>query len=44
MIWDYNRRMVRCSMDGYIKQALLELKHIPSNNRHHKAPSNPIAR
>ena len=39
MIWDYNRREVRCSMDGYVKQALIELEHIPSDNRHHAAPS-----
>ena len=25
--WDYNKRTVRLSMDGYVKQALLEFQH-----------------
>ena len=39
LVWDYNRRTVCCSMKDYIKQALTELKHIPSDSCHHSAPS-----
>ena len=36
--WDYDKRTVRLSMDGYIKQALLELEHVvPALPQH--APS-----
>ena len=37
--WDYVKRKLRCSMKGYVKQALTELKHILSSNRHQSAPS-----
>ena len=36
--WDYDRRTVRLSMDGYIEQALLELEHVRPSRAHH-APS-----
>ena len=37
--WDYNRREVKCSMKGYVKQALTELEHELTSNRHQGAPS-----
>jgi hypothetical protein len=36
--WDYDKRTVRLSMDGYIKQALAELEHTAPNTPCH-APS-----
>ena len=36
--WDYDKRTVRLSMDGYVKQALLELEHSAPKKPHH-APS-----
>jgi hypothetical protein len=36
--WDYNKRTVRLSMDGYVKQALAELEHVAASIPHH-APS-----
>ena len=36
--WDYDRRTVRLSMEGYIKQALLEFEHAEPRTPHH-APS-----
>ena len=36
--WDYDKRTVRLSMDGYVQQALLELEHTPPRAPHH-APS-----
>ena len=41
--WDYDRRQVKCSMKGYVKQALTELEHELTSNRHQGAPS-PIVR
>ena len=37
--WDYNQREVKCSMKGYVKQALVELEHKLTSNRHQRAPS-----
>lgn len=37
--WDYNRREVKCSMKGYVKQALTEFEHELTSNRHQEAPS-----
>lgn len=39
LVWDYQQRTVCCSMKDYIKQARIKLKHIPTNTRHHAAPS-----
>ena len=36
--WDYNKRTVRLSMDGYVKQALMELEHTARDKPCH-APS-----
>lgn len=36
--WDYTKRTVRLSMDGYVKQALLEFQH-PTPKKHYYAPS-----
>ena len=41
--WEYDKRQVRCSMQGYVKQALTELEHELTSNRHQGAPS-PIIR
>lgn len=37
--WVYTRREVKCSMKGYVKQALTELEHELTSNRHQGAPS-----
>ena len=38
--WDYDRRTVRLSMPGYVKQALTELEHTATRlSRRHHAPS-----
>ena len=36
--WDYLRRELRCSMDGYVLQALKEFNHF-APKRHSYAPS-----
>ena len=36
--WNYSERTVRCSMRGYVQQALEDLKHI-FTGKHHYAPS-----
>ena len=33
--WDYDKRTVRLSMDGYVQQALLELEHSAPKKPHH---------
>ena len=33
--WNYNKRTVRLSMDGYVRQALMELEHEAPNAPHH---------
>ena len=36
--WDYEKRTLQTSMDGYVKKALLQFQHdIPK--QHHYAPS-----
>lgn len=36
--WDYNKRTLRTSMNGYIEKALLQFQH-PKPKQHHFAPS-----
>ena len=38
LIWNYVDRTVRCSMRGYVKQALEELKHIFTSKHHYAHP------
>ena len=37
--WDYQKRELITSMKGYVEQALKELEHVLTSNRHYGAPS-----
>lgn len=37
--WDYETRELRCSMKGYVQEALKELEYIATSQRHYNAPS-----